>query len=91
MDTSSRIKLVSKELHDISVIHTALLEGRMEMLDFLLLKGAPIDGKDNKGRTPLMIAIQLEKSIEEISKLLALGASINEKDLDGWVKKNSKL
>lgn len=79
------MKLVSKDFHDLSIVHTALLEGRMEMIEFLLSKGASIDAKDDKGRTPLMMAIQAERPVEDIAKLIELGASISEKDNDGWV------
>ena len=53
--------------------------GRLEMIDALLAAGANVEAKDQRGRTPLMSAIQ-SRNPEVVRVLIAKGADVNARD-----------
>ena len=66
---------------DISVLHLLLCQPvpRPEMLDFLIARGAAVQGRDPRGRTPLYCAVQ-NRRLEAVSVLLHAGADPNQVD-----------
>jgi ankyrin repeat protein len=65
----------------------ALLEaaddGELETVNRLLAEGAPVDGRDDEGRTPLMLALD-EGETEVARALIAAGANVTAVDGEGW-------
>jgi ankyrin repeat protein len=59
----------------------AASEGKLEIAQLLLAKGANANGKDTYGRTPLMAAA-IKGQLETAQFLLAKGADANARDLD---------
>ncbi len=66
-------------------LHNAVLSGRTEIVALLIQKGAVVDAKDNRGRSPFFsFAASAGSDIEIAKMLLAAGAdpSIEDNDLD---------
>ncbi|XP_071441723.1 26S proteasome non-ATPase regulatory subunit 10-like [Hetaerina americana] len=55
----------------------------VEIARELLAHGAPVNGKDRNGRTPLMDAVTHNKGLEFIRELLKHGANVNTTDPKG--------
>uniref|UniRef100_A0A8C6XPG1 Uncharacterized protein n=1 Tax=Naja naja TaxID=35670 RepID=A0A8C6XPG1_NAJNA len=66
-----------------TLLHVAATHGHLEIIDYLISKGAKLEVKDNKGRTPLHRAA--EKGHDKaVNRLLQAGANIvASKDMDG--------
>ena len=63
---------------------TALIlaaEKNVEMIEFLLSHGADINAKDKKGSTALHLASGILGRVENARKLIASGASLNEREM----------
>jgi hypothetical protein len=58
------------------LIHTATREGEIDWVEFLLDRGADIDGRGTYGRTPLYWAV-IEKNLELTQFLIRRGAHIH--------------
>lgn len=65
-------------------LHHAVLEGRPEMVKFLLDRGADMDARNEDGQTPLIIASLREDNALIIQHLLNKGADTSLKDFEGW-------
>ena len=55
----------------------------VEVLKYLISKGAKINAKGCLGRTPLRLAAQFNSSIEVLSYLISAGADVNTADNNG--------
>jgi len=62
-----------------SLLITAVINKRTEVITFLLDKGADIKAKDNRGKTSLHIAVETGQK-DVVEKLIAKGAEINVMD-----------
>ncbi|MBO7243653.1 MAG: ankyrin repeat domain-containing protein, partial [Alphaproteobacteria bacterium] len=63
-------------------IMDAILESDITRLEKLIKQGAPIDEADQKGWTPLRLAI-FKRQLEIAKKLIEAGADVNAVDKDG--------
>ena len=77
MPNKNNIKISNDDLLD------AAAEGNIEIVRFILRKGADINTKNNIGGTALMLAAE-NGNTEIVNLLLDKGADINSKDKDGW-------
>jgi ankyrin repeat protein len=57
-----------------SALHKACFDGSKEIVQMLLEKGAPLDGRDDQGFTPLLAAAS-QRHFELMKMLLELGAN----------------
>jgi hypothetical protein len=70
---------------DSTALHVAAWKAWHETVKLLIERGAPIDAKDGKGRTPLALAVKAcvdsywtyRRSPESVQALLAAGASLD--------------
>jgi len=68
---------------DSTALHVAAWKGRAPTVQLLIARGAPVDAKDGKGRTPLALAVKAcvdsywtdRRNPESVAALLAAGAS----------------
>ena len=66
------------------------MDYRRDVVNFLVANGAPIDGKDHLGDTPLMHLLtavdgdERDAAVPMLEHLLELGANPNASDSDGW-------
>ena len=68
------------EPQDVSpALHRAVTSGDLETIRQLVAKGAPINGRDASGRTPLMAATHANE-VEAFRLLLELGADVDLQD-----------
>jgi ankyrin repeat protein len=69
-----------------SALMLAAYNGRRDVVNFLLSKGAEVDIHDKVGQTPLMAAVSPDKpDLEIIRLLLKYGAGVNiQRKKDGW-------
>ena len=66
-----------------TALHVAAWRARHDTVTLLLSRGAPVDARDSRGRTPLMLAVQAcvdsywssRRTPESVAALLAAGAS----------------
>ncbi|KAJ6662578.1 hypothetical protein lerEdw1_011715 [Lerista edwardsae] len=65
-----------------SLLHIAAALGHMEVIDYLISKGAKLDIKDKKGRTPLHRAAE-KGHVNAVKVLLQAGASMYNLDQEG--------
>jgi hypothetical protein len=65
-----------------STLESAVAQGDLAQATSLLDQGAPIDARDEAGRTPLMLAVSQDR-LEIVRLLLARGADPNAADNDG--------
>lgn len=78
--------LVENTVHP-TVLHIACVVGRLDIISFLINKGANIKAKDKNGLTPLHYVARFgksPKSLKLMSLLIDKGASINEPCNDGF-------
>lgn len=70
---------------EISLLHSAIWSGRLDIIKYLLEKGIDVEAKDKYGNTVMHFAAHstLPTKIEMIKILLKYDASINEKDIHG--------
>jgi ankyrin repeat protein len=67
-----------------TALHVAAWRARHDTVTLLLSRGAPVDARDSRGRTPLMLAVQAcvdsywssRRTPESVAALLAAGASV---------------
>jgi hypothetical protein len=60
----------------------ACMEGHYEMVKLLVERGSPINSKNNKGETPLIISLQYSRT-EVATYMISQGASILDRDGSG--------
>jgi hypothetical protein len=73
----------SKDNNDWTPLHLAVVKGRKDVADLLLVKGADVNAKNNKGETPLCYAA--DSGRKEVAELLIVNkADVNAKDGNGW-------
>lgn len=65
-----------------TILHSAVAGMPSLMIEYLIKIGAPVDARNNKGRTPLHIA-SLNGSVRNMTRLIAYGADVNAKDNEG--------
>ena len=65
-----------------TLLHRSAGEGRLATVEYLLGRGADINGKDNDGFTPLHCAVEDEQE-EMVKFLLEKGADLSVKNMDG--------
>ena len=71
------------DVHEVTVLHVAVENGRAEMVEFLLAKGVPVDVCDRYRRTPLMFAaFYAHTGIFEF--LVGKGADIHLRNFFNW-------
>src|SRR5262245_52159992 len=63
-------------------LHFAAGAGHVEMVDYLLGRGAPVDARDRAGMTPLHTAAQNGQRAA-MERLIAAGADVRARDRDG--------
>jgi ankyrin repeat protein/L-ascorbate metabolism protein UlaG (beta-lactamase superfamily) len=63
-------------------LHTAAIAGQLEVIEFLIAKGATVDGHDTDQSTPLMVACHRGQS-EAVKLLLRHGAVVDQTDKNG--------
>ncbi|HYW18513.1 MAG TPA: ankyrin repeat domain-containing protein [Nodularia sp. (in: cyanobacteria)] len=68
----------------------AIYKGRKDFVELFLAKGANVNGIDQVGRFPLMMAIENEKT-EIVELLLAKGANVNNVTSYGWTPLQSAI
>lgn len=66
----------AKNAYGRTLLHTAAINGNLEMVQFLLLKGADMDTSDDDKRTPLFTAVECG-AMPVVRALLTSGADIN--------------
>ena len=66
---------------DLTPLHYASEDGHLEIVEFLISKGAKVDARDSDNATPLMEAAYKGRS-NVVKLLLANGARINSQDAD---------
>jgi ankyrin repeat protein len=67
-----------------TALHAAAWRARHSTVKLLIERGAPVDARDGKGRTPLVLAVRAcvdsfwshRRSPESVAALLAAGASV---------------
>ena len=64
-------------------LHEAMKQGDIEKIKQLITKGGDVNARDERGQTPLSIAIR-EKHVAGVELLLSKGADVNAKDDFGW-------
>ncbi|AVP96155.1 hypothetical protein C7S18_02630 [Ahniella affigens] len=57
-------------------LHHAAANGHLSLVDLLLKRGAPVNGEDADGATPLIYAAYAGR-VEVVKRLLAAGAAVN--------------
>lgn len=72
------IKAVTKK-HKETPLHKAVKQGRKQIVQLLLDKGADVNAKNGSGKTPLFLTS--DKEIADL--LIGKGANVNEKDIVG--------
>ncbi len=63
-------------------LHTAAINGQLEIMEFLMASGAIVDGHDIDESTPLMVACH-SGQVESAKLLLRRGAVVDQADLNG--------
>jgi ankyrin repeat protein len=86
--TQANLRLPGRHSHEFAtLLHMAASIGDPELADLLLHRGAIVDSKDSRGRTPLMNAV-VSTNHSNRSKiaamLIAAGAKQESRDNDGW-------
>jgi ankyrin repeat protein len=79
-ENPDRINQIDKDGN--SFLHRAVHTGNVDMVKFLVSRGADVNVKDNYGQTPVQIAAQLDDA-EIIIHLVSNGAEINIKNSIG--------
>ncbi len=69
-------------IDECSAISSALYNDKKNILKHLIERGADVNYRDKKGRTPLTVACTVP-SLEEIMILVESGANINDCDING--------
>ena len=67
-----------------SELHFAARDSSPEIIEYLLSLGITINATSKTGRTPLMCACYKGGRLDNIKRLLELGADIQQLDYDGW-------
>ena len=67
-----------------SALHFAATYSSPEIIEYLLSLGMTVNMTDKSGRTPLMCACLKAGRLDNIKRLLELGADIQQLDYDGW-------
>ena len=62
---------------------SAAVAGRIELLEFLLSRGAELDVRDTEGRTPLIFIVKHPFHPDMLSFLLTRGIDVNAQDVNG--------
>ena len=60
-------------------LHEAVANGRLDALRAALASGSPVDARDDRGRTALLVATHHDQ-VEAARELIAAGADVNAKD-----------
>jgi ankyrin repeat protein/L-ascorbate metabolism protein UlaG (beta-lactamase superfamily) len=63
-------------------LHSAAIAGNLEIIEFLLASGAPVDSHDTDESTPLMVACH-RGQVEAVKLLLKHGAAADQTDRNG--------
>jgi ankyrin repeat protein len=79
-ENPDRINQIDKDGN--SFLHRAVHTGNVDMVKFLVSRGADVNVKDNYGQTPVQIAAQLD-DVQIIIHLVSHGAEINIKNSIG--------
>lgn len=80
---SAGANLTHRDKHGLTAISMGAMKGYSNMIRFLFERGVSVDMPDNKGRTPLMIAIT-HGHAKAVDTLLACGAITWTQDNYGW-------
>ena len=67
-----------------SPLHFAARDSSPEIIEYLLSLGMTVNMTDKSGQTPLMCACYKGGRLDNIKRLLELGADIQQLDYDGW-------
>ena len=65
-------------------IMCACVNGRTDVVQYLLARGAKSDAEDNAGRTPLSWTVTKGDFVETADALVRAGADVNRADIDGF-------
>lgn len=66
-----------------SILHKAVVEGKIDLVRVLLRAGAPVDVENNFGDTPLLDAATYNHPLV-VKELLAYGADVNKENSTTW-------
>lgn len=66
-----------------SALHACARLGRADFAEALLATGASVDPRDDRGRTPLMLALQWAPDAATPALLVHAGADLSARDLEG--------
>ncbi|HPO14529.1 MAG TPA: ankyrin repeat domain-containing protein [Candidatus Hydrogenedentes bacterium] len=77
------INMVTRSFAGDSVLHQAIPSGDIEMIDFLISRGAAIDTVNKSGMTPLHVAVDNHR-LDVVQLLVNKGASIENKNQDAF-------
>lgn len=66
-----------------TLLHTAAYQGKLHLVQLLLLKGANIEALDKCRQTPLNLAAK-QGHADVVSALVEVGAHVDNADEDGW-------
>ncbi len=64
-------------------LHDAAEQGDARLIRALIADGADVNTRDDKGQTPLIIAIR-HRQLRAAAELIAAGASLNVETRSGW-------
>ena len=76
------IALDAKDNYGETAITYAIMGRKYDILEYLHAKGASLETRDERGRTPLFKAVLLDR-IEGIKKIVACHVNVNAEDVDG--------
>merc|ERR1712001_610187 len=76
------LQLMQKNEHGSTPLHIAVLEGKLDLVKFLLKNGANIDSKSKVGSSPLHLVIRDDGKMDILKCLLKNGADTNFMDND---------
>lgn len=64
-------------------LHEAAEKGDLKLIRTLIADGAAVDARDDRGQTPLIVAIR-NRQLRAAAELIAAGASLSVETRQGW-------